>query len=862
MAPETRSRGVPPPSRVYNSSPALQQVQFPARRKKIRRCESSERPSLKQQTLTQIDFVSSFGEDVITLSDSDDDVQDGDLGSEDKENVKPGLPDGQDQNAQEEGEKVEEEEEDVEEPVSMRRKRAAPSIRQGKKRRRTMGDEANKAITSRKEDKSRRKTLADMPTCSNYHTQTLTQFLGHQTSFVADSDDDLDLDKDGDDGFLSWLGEPGSPSAGRGKRHVSPPAMKRRHEETAAFTASAADLSMSREDSVIPQTPAKKKTCIRFDLPSEGLQSPSERMVERYGAPDQQDSPLKNHSSPMKPPPVKLTGEPRRASPGVTKQSSLVIQDSYTTDGCTTPSKNQAKISQIRTPTPLRLLLDTPSILNPVGDDDTPTKRRRPWRESPSPKKLAAGRGLYEIPDSDEDDDEFGEEEDEDDGKSIDKRYGAGVETQLVLSELASTEENQHSCQDAVPCSPPTSTMHTQAEPVSATVQYEQQSTANQPVHAFSTSSRPTTPPRPKPIRKPLAHLSGHTQIQSQPWESQRVHVSILQSLPAPSAKSDILLPVSTSSLEGLITGNTLHVASSFKIPSQVVRFWLFENSLLRYMASVEPGQQVQAAGSSSSSSSSSQGKWRFHATQVYELNNPVCEDDMRQEGWLRGQITRYKYLPPAVIGQLLWNLRHALFADQPSEQQQVASSPVRSSPQPKLPQGDGKDRARNRAPGSTPPGSMTVSQQITAQIHSDIASSTQFPTSDDMVPSTPDSNEPLKLRSSSRTTTLPAPPAPRQPSRTVRPSQATTLSQPPTPEGQTQQQPASMPPPPPFDPSQSSVQFAESSHLSSLPIPSSPGSTSQLLTKSQMLPDSLIQDHTPPVQPEIWDSDEEDVSL
>lgn len=858
MAPETRSRGVPPSSRVYNSSPSLQQVQFPARRKKIRRYGGSERPSLKQQTLTQIDFVSGFGEDVIILSDSDDDIQDEDVGSEDKENMKPSLPNGQDQNAQEEEEKGKEEAEDDEEPVSIRRKRAAPSIKQSKKRRRTMGDESKKAITPRKEDKSRRKTLDDMPTRSNYHTQTLTQFLGHQTSFVADSDDDLDLDKDdGDDGFLSWLGEPGSPSTGRGKRDFSSPAMKRRHEATAAMTASTADVGMSREDSIIPQTPAKKNTAIRFDLPSGGLQSPSQRMVKRYGAPDQQDSPLKNHTSPMKPPLVKLTGEPRRVSPGVTRRSSLVIQDSYTTDGCITPSKNQAKVSQSKTPTPLRVLFDTPSILNPVGDDDTPTKRRRPRRKSPSPKKLAAKGVLHEIPDSDGEDDGFGEE-DEDDGKNLDERYGVGVETQLVLNELVSTEESQHSWHDAVPCSPPTSRMHTQAEPVSATVQYEQQSTANQPIHASSTSSRPTTPLRPKPVRKPLPHLSVHTQIQSQPFESQRVHVSILQSLPAPSARSDILLPVSTASLEGLITGTTVHVTTSFKIPSQVVRFWLFENGLLRYMASVEPGQQDPPA----SFSSSSQGRWQFHTTQVYELNNPVCEDDMRQEGWLRGQIARYKYLPPAVIGQLLWNLRHALFADEPSEQQ-VASSPVHPSSQPKLPQGDDEDRARNCPPSSTPPGSMTVSQQITAQIHSDIASSTQLPTSDDMVPSTPDFNEPLKLRSSSRTTTLPTPSAPKQPSRTVRPSQATTLSQPSTPEKQTQQ-PASMPPPPPppLNPSQSSVQFAESSYLSSLPIPSSLGSTSQLLTKSQMLPDSLIQDHAPPVQPEIWDSDEEDASL
>ncbi|KHN99025.1 uncharacterized protein MAM_02723 [Metarhizium album ARSEF 1941] len=855
MAPETRSRGVPPPSRVYNSSPALQQVQFPARRKRIRRYAGSEQPSLKQQTLTQIEFVSSLGEDIQILSDSDEDALDGGgLASEDKENVKPRLADEPDQTAQE----AEDGEDDDEEPIPTRRKRwASSTARQGEKRRRTMGDDAKRAVAPRKGDKSRRRTLGDVPTSSNYQTQTLTQFLGHQTSFVAGSDDDdLDLDEDhGDDGFLSWLGEPGSPSAGRGRRNDPSPSARRHHEAATAAAVCGADEVLSRENSVIPQTPAKRNTSIRFDLSSGGRQPPGQTMVDRYGAPDQQDSPLKNHSSSMQPHPVKLTGEPWRDSPGAARPPSLVIKDSYTTDDCTTPSKSQARILQSRSPTPLRASHHAPSILSPVGYEDMPTKKKGAQRgaEATLPEMLAAEE-LYEIPDSDEDD---GEGEGEGEGENMEERYGAGIETQLVLSELASTEEKLGKSQDAMPRSARTSRRHTQPESAPLTVQYELQPT---------TPSEPTPPPPSNPIRKPIPHMSSRTQIQSQPWESQRVPVSILQSLPTPSARSDIIIPVSAASLEALTTGHTLHITAPFKVPSQVVRFWLFENNLLRYMASVEPAQQVQPAGSSSSSSS--QGQWQYHATQVYELNNPVCEEDMREEAWLRGPITRYKYLPPAVIGQLLWNLRHAVFGEplleqqQQQQKQQVTSSLVHPSPQPQPqpqpPRGTDMDHARNQLPSVTPPGSMTVSQQISAQIHSDIASSTQFPTSDDMVPSTPDSNEPIKLPSSStattKTKTLPAPRAPRKPSRLVRPSQATTLSQPSTPGKQTQQRAS--------NPSQSSVQFVESGSLGSLPFPSSSGSTSQLLTKSQMLPDSLIQDHAPPLQPEIWDSDDDNVSL
>ncbi|KAL3962728.1 hypothetical protein ACCO45_004251 [Purpureocillium lilacinum] len=237
MAPETRSRGVPPPNRVYNSSPALQQVQFPSRRKKIRtygRQASAHTSSLRQQTLTQIDFVSSFdddGEDVITLTDSEDEAQQA--------------------------------------PRSMLATVATRRIQIRKPK----GLKESKA--------SRRRTMGDAPSSSSkYHTQTLTQFLG-QRSFIADSDDegdDLGLvpseeegDKGRDDGFMEWLGEPGSPSVRRSKTRrrmsASPSPQRLRGGRP-----SQAQVCPSREESVIPQTPAKlttaKMPCPRNLLPA------------------------------------------------------------------------------------------------------------------------------------------------------------------------------------------------------------------------------------------------------------------------------------------------------------------------------------------------------------------------------------------------------------------------------------------------------------------------------------------------------------------------------------------------------------------------------------------------------------------
>lgn len=846
MAPETRSRGVPAPSRVYHSEPALQQVQFPSRKKKIRRLAASERKSLKQQTLTQIDFVSSFdgdddGDDAIVISESDDDAghksnapsEDGD-----KENA---PPPSKAETVRQSGHTREDGDEEL--LVSRGRKRAGTSTKEASKRRRTMGDDGDQVKKTRRGgEKSRRKTLGQVPPSTNYQTQTLTQFLGHQTSFIADSDDD----EDQDEGFLSWLGEPepGSPSAGRGRRRLPSPA------KGASAKGVATGANVSRENSVIPQTPAKRSTTIRFEIPSGGIQSPSERMMGRYGAPGVQESPLKNRSSPMGPPRQEINDSGVvTASPSVGgRKPSFIIQDSYTTQGSSTPSKSQ---SQVR---------GTPPRPRTVLDHGSPTGVKTPKRKkTPSPKKTSTA-GLYEIPDSDEDeyiDDKDGEE---DTVETHETGYGVGIETQAVMGEIASPP-------------PPSSTQISRQGPrFPSSAQADVTSTCPRP--------RPITS---EPMRRPLHHPCSHAQT-SQPWESQRVPVSVLQSLPAPSARSDIILPISSTSLESLITGHAIAIATSFKIPSQVVRFWLFENHLLRYMASVEPGEQQQRAPPQSSS----QSAWRYHASQVYELNNPVQEQDMLEEGWIDNQITRYSYLPPAVVGQLLWNLRHPLFGDASEEPQPPPPPPGLSSSSSPVQQVAPKNQVDLNAAqlprrATSSPGSMTVSQQVTAQIHSDMAHhSTQLPTSDDTIPSTPDDNQTLRLCSSARKRhhILPPSSTPREfNQQNIHPSQATTLSQASTPERLPSQQhlattapvlpsalvPSPPPPPPPplFNASDNSIQFLDhTDSLSSLPFPSSVSSTSQLLTKSQILPDSLIQDHAPLAQPEIWDSDDEDVSL
>ncbi|KPA44510.1 hypothetical protein FLAG1_02560 [Fusarium langsethiae] len=913
MTPKTRSGGVPAASRVYHSTPAQQQAHFPARKKVVRtygkqnRKKQAETPSklLRQQTLTQIDFVSSFEahDDPIVLSDSEQD----DMGS-DKEG---------EENVEDEQQKPQDE--DDEEPIPSGRKRRAtakkaPAKNDRTKRRRTLGDDTAEQPKPKKERKSsRRKTMGDAPSSSsNYYTQTLTQFLGRKstpTELIKDSEDE-----DEDDEFQQWLGNPKSPSPKhvRKRKHVSPvktpkilkSILKRRPEETLP----------QREESVVPQTPQKQtpgKRAKSVEIPSSSQLSappsisstPASMMLERYGPADRVEaSPVKGKmSSPAVPSPLKeLKGKPRVAT--TPRKHERIIQDSYATDswGSTgrTPLRELPVDSPNKTPRTPRGILEPLESSSGLDEMETPTKTRRGGSTelggsqrsgSPTPrmKKVSPGsdkkRVMLEIPDSEgEDDEDFGEDENEDENENDENTFVAGAETQLIMSELASSEEEIMRASSSAHSTIVTTTKRQAFASItseeSSGLGGQGSSTSLPPLRSRNTelpppSSTPKTRSRPaKRVRNPIHRPLPPTQ--TQPLESQRVPLATLQSLPPASARTDVLLPLSQDIIDDVLEGYQADLVLNFKIPAQVVRFWLFDGELLRFMACADPGRVTEGPA------------WRYHLTQVYELNNPVEGDDMQEEGWIDGDVDRYVYFPPAVVGQLLWNLRHAMFKegasqDEPTQIIQDEDDSRRVD----LFANSSQPVPEDKHP--TPSANLSVSQQVEAQLKSDFASSTQFPPSDDiLVPSTPDeeSNDqqnttPPTTRITSSPTTIKPPPrrtprtaSSRRASRpslssaskrpTVRPSQATTASQASTPE---KQQSSSIHRPPLH--SSSSIGLPESllegydvDEALRLPPGYNPDS-SQLLTKSQMLPDSLLRDDTR-VPPEIWDSDEDDERL
>jgi hypothetical protein len=265
-----------------------------------------------------------------------------------------------------------------------------------------------------------------------------------------------------------------------------------------------------------------------------------------------------------------------------------------------------------------------------------------------------------EIPDSDEENEEL---QSQDYRLMHQETIITGYETQLVLEELASLEHHELGHSDLLtrkllisrPHSPALSSSNELAD---NEVVFPIEVSQCLPTTILRTPAFPKSPKstvglsdQTEPSQGQKYHVLAPMELPNhgQTFESQRVPLHVLQSLAPASARTDILLPTSSEVLNLIVDGSETFLHLSYQVPGQVRRFWLFSHSILRYMACVQPGKPHNYG-------------WDYQIDQVYQLNDPVEEHDMQEEGWITGQVRRYIYLPPAIAGQLLWNLRCATF--------------------------------------------------------------------------------------------------------------------------------------------------------------------------------------------------------
>ncbi|KAI1424051.1 hypothetical protein F5Y12DRAFT_494970 [Xylaria sp. FL1777] len=849
MPAQTRSGGKPSASITYRSTAgAPKQRQFPHRRQSAKTYGRS-KPSrkLKQETLTQMDFTSSAMHDFVDLTDDNDEKEEEAEYDGDKENIELMPP----------------------RPVE----RAKPKTKSRSNRRRTAGDELDPEEVPR--HSKRRKTLGDSPNpsvSSSFHTQTLTQMMStndrdREQWHIKDSEDEDDL---------SLAVE--TPRKGSAHHMKSEPQQG---------TQSAVP---SLIESATPVNRQKKT-----EIPSS--QSPTTPMILRYSS---DHSPLITKSTNLAAP------SPILKNPRKTPRNA-VIPDSYSTAHESSPISPQK--STIKATPSKKLRFDIP-------DDKENITPGRTKPKSPKPKSQLTGRRpLQEVPDSDEeledlDETEYETEDDEfaarDPESPTPRRFQNVVSTADNLEpQLDPNSPGTASCplEEATEQVLPSGSRPLDHEPslgrhneipsvteqdpaTSPNLRLEERDFDLEQGNESHTSNQesdleasidveaevPKTPQTGQDVSSPAQALrleatpepalSEHTEnddtpddpspsqdfLYTQGLESQRLPLDSIRALGPQTPHSDIMVSLHPEHIARIVDRTKNHEFRVWKIPQQVSRVWVYitkPESQLRYMCLFSepktPGEieDENGIGNAEFNQGKKTAKFAYEILQVYELNNPVSLDEMKRKGWVAGAPQKYTYIPPAVVGELTANLRCALF-DEASPSDNILHTNV------------------------------SESQELRAQLQDDADYSTQHHSdnTDEIIPASQSPHRhganseavadregfvrPALSRVRSISSNHGSPSLPSQKRRdSVRPSQATTVSQ----------------------VSSSPVISPRKSGPRPIPLSSHSGGSSptllrrthsslrssQFLTRSQMLPDSLLNADIQEPPSIVWDSADSD---
>lgn len=337
----------------------------------------------------------------------------------------------------------------------------------------------------------------------------------------------------------------------------------------------------------------------------------------------------------------------------------------------------------------------------------------------------------------------------------------------------------------------------------------------------------------------------------TQIMESQRISTQHVQSMGPRTAESDVFVSMHPAHVTNIVSGAKNHEFRNWAFALPVRRIWIYEmkpTSMLKYMAEIgpakRPGELMDDTGLGNVDFNKKASTWRaYEILQVYQLADPKHLPELKENGWLKAPPFKTSRVAPAVIDELMANLLPPLFPD-------------RFEPEP-----------------THPKSSSTDTQELDEQIVNTMKQFTQPAHPSQASPEEGDEDEIESIKETDeyideRIPSSPSPQAtPRPPQKFIRPpaSQATTvdLSQTQTPMRYSQGEiiwesparPVTSTParlPTPRQGSDAETQGHESQPQFSM-------SSSQILSKTQLLSDSLLHDSVPGPPPFIQDSDDDD---
>jgi predicted transcriptional regulator len=170
----------------------------------------------------------------------------------------------------------------------------------------------------------------------------------------------------------------------------------------------------------------------------------------------------------------------------------------------------------------------------------------------------------------------------------------------------------------------------------------------------------------------------------SQCLESQRLSTQQVDAMAPRTTESDVFVSLHPQSVQKIVDRTKNHEFRKSDLPSPVGRIWIYETapaSMLRYMAVISkakyPGEidREEGEGNASFNMRPNDGKnYAYEILELYELADPVPYGEVVKNGWFKKVPINWARVGPAVIDKLVANLLPPLFA-QPSTFEKTPSS-------------------------------------------------------------------------------------------------------------------------------------------------------------------------------------------
>ena len=181
-----------------------------------------------------------------------------------------------------------------------------------------------------------------------------------------------------------------------------------------------------------------------------------------------------------------------------------------------------------------------------------------------------------------------------------------------------------------------------------------------------------------------LAENSGAENTQT--LESQRLATQHIRSMAPRTKDSDVFISIRPENVSKIVDRTKNHEFRRQKILGTVRRIWIYETSptrLLQYMAVISaakrPGELEIEDGIGNAEFNAKNpncGEYAWEILELYELADPIPWATIRANEWLNGPPRKPTFVRPAVLDQLMANLKPALFYRMPLASVLTTESP------------------------------------------------------------------------------------------------------------------------------------------------------------------------------------------